>query len=419
MNTGFQGDESQKAFKRVFPRFDAKWLEKRQRSGNAGSMKTPFRLRPYRDGNRPALRFVVNFAENGKRSRKFFETKREAESFVQARNIEFQNQGREGVEFPSWLRIMAGKCNARLEPFGKTLEDATDHFVRWLEASAKSCSVADLVVELLRAKLADGASKDHLADLRIRLNRFAQAFGGQNAATATTAQIDDWLRALELSPQSRNNYRTVLNNLFNFAVSRGYATTNPVERTAKAKVARGTPEILTCTQAVALLNACDTDTLPYVAISLFAGLRAAEMDRLDWAEVDLDGGNIEVKSAKSKTGSRRLIPISENLAAWIRPLARRAGAVAPVALRDRLDAAKARAGFTAWPANAMRHSYASYRLADCHDAARVSLEMGNSPQMIFAHYRELVKPKDAARYWRIAPDAEAGEKVIAMRKGAA
>jgi hypothetical protein len=44
--------------------------------------------------------------------------------------------------------------------------------------------------------------------------------------------------------------------------------------------------------------------------------------------------------------------------------------------------------------------------------------MGNSPQIIFAHYRELVKPKDAARYWQITPDADAGKKVVAM-KGAA
>ena len=381
-------------------------------------MKAPFRLRPYRDSNRPTLRFVVNFQENGKRARKFFETKREADTFTQARNIEFQNQGREGAEFPSWLRVMANDCNARLKAHGRTIKDATDHFIAFLEASAKSCTVAELVAELLAAKTADGASKDHLADLRIRLNRFAHTFGDQNAATATTAQIDDWLRGLELSPQSRNNYRTVLNNLFNFAVARGYATANPVERTAKAKVTRGAPEILTVPQAVALLNACDSDTLPFVAISLFAGLRAAEAERLDWSEVDLDGGHIEVKGAKAKTGARRLIPISDNLAAWIRPLARRNGPVAPLALRDRLDAAKARAGFKTWPANAMRHSFASYRLAQCADAARVSLEMGNSPQIIFAHYRELVKPKDAARYWQITPDADAGKKVVAM-KGAA
>lgn len=378
-------------------------------------MKTPFRLRTYRDSNRPALKFVVNFQENGKRARKFFETKREADTFTQARNVEYVNQGREGAEFPSWLRIMANECNARLESHGKTLKDATDHFIEFLEASAKSCAVTKLVAELLAAKTADGASKAHLDDLRFRLNGFAQTFGEQNAATVTTAQIDDWLRGLELSPQSRNNYRTVINNLFNFAVSRGYAVANPVERAAKAKVTRGAPEILTCTQTVSLLNACEADTLPYIAISLFAGLRAAEIQRLDWTEVDLDGGHIEVKGAKAKTGARRLIPISDNLAAWIRPLARRNGAVAPVALRDRLDAAKARAGFKTWPANAMRHSFASYRLAQCADAARVSLEMGNSPQIVFAHYRELVKPKDAARYWQITPDADAGKKVVSMK----
>ena len=42
----------------------------------------------------------------------------------------------------------------------------------------------------------------NLADLRIRLNRFTANMGEQNAATVTTAQIDDWLRALELSPRS-------------------------------------------------------------------------------------------------------------------------------------------------------------------------------------------------------------------------
>src|SRR2546421_8920485 len=103
MNTGFQGDQRHETIERVFTHFDAKRPERWQRMATVANMNTPFRFRPYRDSNRPALRFVVNFAENGKRSRKFFETKREAETFVQARNIEFQNQGREGIEFPSWL----------------------------------------------------------------------------------------------------------------------------------------------------------------------------------------------------------------------------------------------------------------------------------------------------------------------------
>ena len=377
-------------------------------------MKTPFRLKPYKDATRPNLRFIVTFRETGKRKRKFFETRRDAETFTQARNVEFQNQGREGSEFPAALRVMAGDGAERLAPFGKTLKDAVDHYLAFLVASARSCTIAELVAELVAAKKADGAGERHVRDLDGRLEKFSLDFGTQNAATITTAQIDDWLRARQLSPQSRNNYRTVINNLFNFAVSRGYATGNPAERAAKAKVNRGAPEILSPSQTVALLNACEADTLPFVAISLFAGLRAAEMERLDWAEVDLESGSIEVKSAKSKTGSRRLVPISENLASWIQPLSARTGPLAPGALRYRLDAVKGRAGFKTWPANSMRHSFASYRLAQCHDAAKVALEMGNSPAMIFAHYRELVKAKDAARFWEIKPADDAAKKVVSI-----
>jgi len=37
--------------------------------------------------------------------------------------------------------------------------------------------------------------------------------------------------------------------------------------------------------------------------------------------------------------------------------------------------------------------------------------MGNSPATIFRHYRQLVKPKEAERYWKIA-SASAGKKVV-------
>ena len=45
----------------------------------------------------------------------------------------------------------------------------------------------------------------------------------------------------------------------------------------------------------------------------------------------------------------------------------------------------------------------SYRLADIQAAAQVALEAGNSPQSIFQHYRELVRPKDAKSWFSITP----------------
>jgi hypothetical protein len=275
--------------------------------GNEPAMTNPFQLKHYNDTNRPALKFVVNYKEAGKRVRKFFSSKIEAQTFVQQKNIAFQNQGREGIEFPSWLRIMAGECNELLEPHNKTIRDATEHYLAYLKASAKSCTVSELSAQMQAAKKADGASTSHLHDLKCRLKRLCVDFGDKNVATISTRQIDEWLRDLNLAPQGRNNYRSAIRSMFNFAIKRNYATTNPAANTEKAKVVNKAPGILTVAQATALLKACKSDTAPYVAISLFAGLRAAEMDKLDWSEVDLDGEHIEVTAKKAKTAQRRLV----------------------------------------------------------------------------------------------------------------
>jgi hypothetical protein len=41
------------------------------------------------------------------------------------------------------------------------------------------------------------------------------------------------------------------------------------------------------------------------------------------------------------------------------------------------------------------------------DAGRVAAEMGNSATVIFARYRELVKPADAGRWFAVKPEAPA------------
>jgi integrase len=47
------------------------------------------------------------------------------------------------------------------------------------------------------------------------------------------------------------------------------------------------PGILSVNEAARLLEAAAPNILPYIAIGLFAGLRAAELERLDWSEMIL------------------------------------------------------------------------------------------------------------------------------------
>src|SRR5262249_24931783 len=120
---------------------------------------------------------------------------------------------------------------------------------------------------------------------------------------------------------------------------------------------------------------------------------------------------IEVKAAKAKSARRRIVPIQPNLAAWLRPHAGMKGSVVPYSARGKLAKVREAAKLATWPNNGLRHSFASYRLAGCHDGPRVASELGHtSPQLLYNTYRELVLPDDAARYWQIAP-AE-GENVV-------
>jgi len=56
-----------------------------------------------------------------------------------------------------------------------------------------------------------------------------------------------------------------------------------------------------------------------------------------------------------------------------------------------------------WPHNALRHSYISYRLALVKSADQVALEAGNSPAMIFKHYRELTTEEIAQEWFSLFP----------------
>src|SRR6266571_1505987 len=112
-------------------------------------------VRRYSDRNRPHFKFVVNYREAGKRKRKFFEAKEPASAFATFKNAELKRNGAEHAEFPTSLRVMAQNAVEQLKPFGKTITDAVQHYVAHLKASEKSCTAAQLVKELVKAKERD------------------------------------------------------------------------------------------------------------------------------------------------------------------------------------------------------------------------------------------------------------------------
>jgi integrase len=364
----------------------------------------PSQLKRTEDGTLVRIRPTKTFADLG-----------EAKTFADQMRVQKLNYGAAALAISDTLRTQAVAAETMLRPYGVTILEVVREYVQRAETLKKSQPIKIAVTEFIAGAIHDGRSARYVADLRSRLRRFARDFAGRRLAEISTGEIENWLRSLHVSGVSRNSYRRRLYSMFECGAARSWCAFNPVGRVAIAKERPGPIGILEPSQLARLLDVASSETLPYWAIGAFAGLRSAELERLEWRDVHFAENLIEIEAAKSKTASRRFIRIRPNLAEWLAPYKNARGPIAPLNLRKRLEEDRRQAGITQWPANALRHSFASYLLAAEGDAGRLALELGHSsPGIVFAHYRELVKPTAAAQYWSITPQPAATVKLAAI-----
>ena len=372
-------------------------------------MKKPkIGVRPYRHSK--THKFSVDLRPFGK-GRKFFKTRAEAAAEVMRQKTLLERHSREAVGLSQREMSDFITAKTKLGEYGETINDAVRHRLDYLQRVRRSgITVAQLANEVVEAKRKDGRSLKYVYDLNSKLSRFCRDFSNLPIAAVTVEEIDKWLRELDCLPKSRAQYRANIGVLFSHAERLGMIDRNPIPRTAKPKLVDSPPEIFTVDELRSLLEAAQRtapDVLPMLAIGAFAGVRDAEIKRLDWSEVDHSRGHIEIKGAKAKSARRRISSIQPNLAAWLRPYRGMNGRIVPEGARKKLDRVRKAAHLARWPNNGLRHSFASYRLAAIHDAPRVAVELGHtSPQMLYSAYRELVLPEEAERYWKIVPAAE-------------
>jgi integrase len=273
--------------------------------------------------------------------------------------------------------------------------------------------VGEIVEELLTAKQHDGLSPRYIYALRSDLTRFKNAFQ-TNISSITSSLIEDWLLAQKVGARTRNNLRTSIVTLFHFARARGYLSKGqPTEAddVRRAKDRGGRIGILAPKELASLVSIAPADVKLYLVIGAFTGMRASEILRLDFSDINFERGHIVVAAEKSKTATRRLVPILPNLAQWLAPYRNRKGKVVKHSV-ERRTIVFAKGQGIPWPHNCLRHSYASFRLSAVADTARVALEMGNSPQKLMTNYRELADEHDAKAWFAITP--ERPRNVVAM-----
>jgi integrase len=262
--------------------------------------------------------------------------------------------------------------------------------------------------EEIASRLADGGLRPRAAEsLGETLRRMEIYFGATILAEITPERLSAWLSEMPLAVRSKKRHRAYGNQILEAARRAGYSATNPMKGVATFKAnGNGHEEeisILTPEETERLLRATDEGMRPLYALAAFAGIRWGEIARLDWS--DIKEREIVIRAASAKTRSRRVIEITENLKAFLRPARGLSGPLTshPRSLERRRHRIEAQAGLTPWKNNALRHSFISYYYAATHDENRTAAMAGNSPEIVHRHYRALVSKEEAERYWKITP----------------
>lgn len=374
---------------------------------SASRMSDVFVVQAYNSKARPQYRWkLVGPNAEGKRGNlAYFRNKTEAQYACEKRNAEHRATGFMG-RLSHAQRVEAEACFAKCAALGISLTSAVDSHIERTRALGLSSTVGAAYEHMMEAKRDRG--KLYRTQLKNMLAPFLAAYRDRKLDDFSVDELDRFLASRGGAPRSRNNLRGYLCILWNHSVKKGMAKENPAVATTLADVAPSEVSILEPKALRAMFDAaqeiCPKSIAP-LAIQAFAGLRSAEVAKLDWGDVDLDERRIVVSARKAKTRTRRIIPISDNLYAFLAPVAKDAGLV--VQACHRIEFPKIRAAVLArgfrWGDNALRHSFVSYRLAQTGNENTTSLEAGHSPSILHKNYKGLVSAKAALAWWSIMP----------------
>jgi integrase len=347
------------------------------------------------------------------------------ERFVYERAVEWLPEGATLDEaasvYAKVMKIIAG--------YDTTPEAIAHDWVKRNKTQLPRITTSAAVEKLLAQEKKDNKSQRRIQQLAAPLRQFAEAISVE-VHTITFTIVSAYLRELTLAEKTKKNHRDAIGYFNRTLIRDGYLEkgTDWLDGVQEysgrkfGKITTYTPQELA--KLLVAAQRVDKPMVPALTLGAFAGLRTAEISRIDWAEIDFDDGaeksepHVEVSNDITKNGetgeARRIVPMKENLRTWLTPYRKDSGKVCPFSEKQVAKHWKriAEAAGIPWKKNALRHTCISARIAECGDKPRVADESGNSTQVIKTNYLKRMKPKQAEQWFAITP-----ENVSAAAKG--
>lgn len=411
---------------------------------------------PKKVAERNRERWVVYYFDTEKQKRwaRRFSTQAEALEFFREKNIYDEKLGveadrispndrRELVEAKmllSPLRVSLTnavltyvKLTNDLQSLGISLSQAIEEYAKLKERSARlDFAIDKYCYTLLKKEL----SSEYVTGVERTLARFMGDFGKERIVSLITGrEIFQWLINLkkreyddsdtltvdgrpmkvfketqkDLGIYSRNEYRRTLYSFFKFCKMQDWLDVNPVEKVESWRARGRTPQIFTPDEVRKILNSTppQSEIRAFTAIAAFTGIRNAELKRLTWDKIRLDDREIILDSEITKTASRRIVKIPENLAKWLEPYVWDIDTKKKILTRRKVPVLKKlheSLGKGNWIKNGLRHSAATYYLALTKNAYLIAEQMGHAVDVLKQHYNGLAREKDAIKYFDILPE---------------
>lgn len=332
---------------------------------------------------------------------------------------------------------------AALEEWREARELTAGHVITACEAWAarngtafESITLAEASKRFLAAKVASKVSvKKSYGRVFPEL---LKAFGERTITSLGAKELQAWMEKRFPHPVTRNTVRKRCVTLWRWARKKNYLPRDvqseaELTDTAQEPIAEiGIISADTFSRLLHFFRARHSEYLAALVLAAFAGLRRAELHAQVWEDIDLKAGHLKVTSAKANTPAKRLVPLSPAAVQWLMLTKERKGIVcfnqeihrvnlAIDRIRDIARTANDEEGkplFPSLPENCFRHACISHRVAQTGNVAETALEMGNSPKVIFAHYRALVSKAEGSKWFAIAPTPQAEGEVIDMKEEA-
>jgi integrase len=268
----------------------------------------------------------------------------------------------------------------------------------------------DTAIPAFLAEQKERVRPETLQVWKSQLGRLYNSIGNVNLTSITTETIVKFIASLRdkegtdrAAPKTRNNMRTDLYRFLAWCIdTKGWlAGENPAAKVPMARLDQNLIEVLPLAQCRELMSYTASFrggiTARYFALALFAGIRPAEIGRLDKARsIDMDNNSIHLAASMAKTRKPRPVTIQPNLRQWLVQFP--AGTLS----QSNKSVRAVRKHFSLGH-DILRHTFISNHTMAFGSFAETAIESGNSESIIKDHYFRRVSKADAELFWQIVP----------------